>query len=145
MVFLGSLRAYANLTRQWTHQREPWMAYAAVRASVRWRVAGAEIGRLQHTPTGTITAMKACGARRNEVVMCLHNKYGSWGVSHTHLRHHGVPQRGAVSRMRTDPKGALRAVFLAVSDQTLNGHQRPPWRRIMAFLGSLMAYANRAR
>ena len=99
----------------------------------------------KHGPTGTITAMKACGARRNEVVMGLYNKYGSWWVSHTHLRHHGVPQRGAASRMRDGPKGALRAVFLAVSDPTLNSHQRPPWRRTMVFLGLLMAYANRAR
>ena len=47
-----------------------------MRAGVMRRVADAEIGRPQHTPTGTITAMKACGARRNEVVMGLHNKYG---------------------------------------------------------------------
>ena len=115
-----------------------------MQAGVRWRVPHAEIGVFQHTPTGTIIAMKACGARSNEVVMGLCNKYGPWWGSHTHLRHHGVPQRGAASRMRGGTKGALRPVCWAVSDPTLNGHQRPPWRRTMAFLGLFVAYANRA-
>jgi hypothetical protein len=30
----------------------------------------------KHGPTGTITVMKACGTRRNEVVMGIYNKYG---------------------------------------------------------------------
>ena len=110
-----------------------------------WRMVVQMFAVREHGTMGTITAMKAYGARHNEVVMGLYNKYGSWWVSHTHLRQHGVPQRGPASRMRDGPKGALRPVFWAVSDPTLNGHQRLPWRRTMVFLGSLMAYANRAR
>ena len=30
----------------------------------------------KHGPTCTIIAMKACGARQNEVVMGIYNKYG---------------------------------------------------------------------
>ena len=45
---------------------------------------------------------------------------------------------------RDVPICALHAVFLAVSNPTLNGHHRPPWRRTMAFLGLVVAYANRA-
>jgi hypothetical protein len=48
----------------------------SVRAGASRRMGVQIFAAQKHGPTGTITVMKACGTRRNEVVMGIYNKYG---------------------------------------------------------------------